>query len=127
MAARRAALVADAPLRVMRRRRRAGQGYVRGVYQALDQARPLAARSGVPLDWRCAERLRPTLPQSDLPAKLRRRNIKGAFRVQGTVAGRRVAVVDDVMTSGHTVNEFAATLLRAGAAEVCVWVGARVP
>ena len=113
-------VIVPVPLHVSRLRER-------GFNQALELARPLAARSGVPLDWRCAERVRPTLPQSDLPAKLRRRNIKGAFRVQGAVVGRRVAVVDDVMTSGHTVNEFAATLLRAGAAEVSVWVGARVP
>lgn len=99
----------------------------RGFNQALELARPLARRLNLPLDTRCAERVRATVPQSELPAKLRRRNIKGAFRVTAAVAGRRVAVVDDVMTTGHTVSEFAATLRRAGAASVTVWLCARVP
>ena len=97
----------------------------RGYNQALELARPLARAWRVPLDVRCAARVRVTVPQSDLPAKRRRRNIKGAFRVTEAVAGRHVAVVDDVMTSGHTASEFAATLRRAGAASVSVWVGAR--
>ena len=97
----------------------------RGYNQALELARPLARAWRVRLDAHCAERVRATVPQSDLPAKQRRGNIKDAFRVTDTVAGRHVAVVDDVMTSGHTVREFAATLHRAGAASVSVWVGAR--
>lgn len=97
----------------------------RGYNQALELARPLARTWGVPLDAYCAERVRATVPQSDLPAKRRRSNIKGAFRVTKALTGQHVAVVDDVMTSGHTVSEFAATLHRAGAASVSVWVGAR--
>lgn len=97
----------------------------RGFNQALELARPLARRWDVPLDWRSAARLRATVPQSDLPARLRRRNIRGAFRVDAAVAGRHVAVVDDVMTSGQTLREFAASLRRAGAVSVSVWVGAR--
>lgn len=99
----------------------------RGFNQALELARPLARCLNLPLDTRCAERVRATVPQSGLPAKLRRRNIKGAFRVTAAVAGRRIAVVDDVMTTGHTVSEFAATLRRAGAVSVTVWLCARVP
>ncbi len=98
----------------------------RGFNQALELARPLARQLCVPLDSRCAERVRATAPQSALPAKQRRRNIKGAFRVTAAVKGCRVAVVDDVMTTGHTVSEFAATLRRAGAVSVTVWVCARV-
>lgn len=111
-------LVVPVPLDVGRLRER-------GYNQALELARPLARRWGVPLAGRAAERIRATPPQSDLPARLRRRNVKGAFRVGAAVAGRRVAVVDDVMTSGHTLREFAASLRRAGAASVSVWVGAR--
>ena len=98
----------------------------RGFNQALELARPLARRSGLPLDARSVERLRATAPQSDLPAKLRRRNVKGAFRVTPALAGRHVLLVDDVMTTGQTVSELAATLRRAGAASVTVWVCARV-
>lgn len=98
----------------------------RGFNQALELARPLARRWDVPLDSHCAKRIRSTAPQSDLPAKLRRRNIKGAFQVSRSLSGCHVAVVDDVMTSGHTVSELAAGLRRAGAASVSVWIGARV-
>lgn len=99
----------------------------RGFNQALELARPLARCLNLPLDAQGAERVRATAPQSGLPAKLRRRNIKGAFRVTAAVAGRRIAIVDDVMTTGHTVSEFAATLRRAGAVSVTVWLCARVP
>lgn len=98
----------------------------RGFNQAVELSRIFSRLWEVPLDEQCVERVRATAPQSDLPAKLRRQNVKGAFRVRGVVTGRHVAVVDDVMTSGHTVSELAAGLRRAGAASVSVWVGARV-
>jgi len=97
----------------------------RGFNQALELARPIAERLGVPLAWRHVARIRATDPQADLPAKLRYRNIKGAFAVAPGFAARHVAIVDDVMTTGYTVNELAATLRRAGVATVSVWVCAR--
>lgn len=97
----------------------------RGFNQALELARPVAARLGVPLAWRQVMRTRATDPQSDLPAKLRSRNVKGAFAAAAGFAAQRVAIVDDVMTTGYTANELAATLRRAGAADISVWVCAR--
>jgi predicted amidophosphoribosyltransferase len=55
----------------------------------------------------------------------RRANIRGAFECSLELDGARVAVIDDVLTSGATLNELARVLLRAGAAEVTGWVVAR--
>ena len=111
-------VIVPVPLHIKRLRER-------GFNQALELARPIARRLGVALDWRHVVRLRATEPQSDLPAKQRSRNIRGAFAVeQGFTAGR-VAIVDDVMTTGHTANELAATLRRAGVVDISVWVCAR--
>jgi predicted amidophosphoribosyltransferase len=55
----------------------------------------------------------------------RRKNVRRAFRANADFTGQRVAIVDDVMTSGHTVNAVAAALRKAGAVEVAVWIVAR--
>lgn len=111
-------VIVPVPLHVQRLRER-------GFNQALELARPIAERFGAPLDWRHVVRTRATDPQSELPAKLRSRNVKGAFSVAPEFAAQRVAIVDDVMTTGHTVNELAATLRRAGVVDISVWVCAR--
>ena len=97
----------------------------RGYNQALELARPVAKRLQLPLNYRAVRRIRATPPQTQLPRKLREKNVRGAFRVDVNVEGLRVAIVDDVMTSGHTVNALAASLRKAGAMEVVVWVVAR--
>ena len=97
----------------------------RGYNQSLELARPIAARLSLPLDYRCLWRSRPTAPQASLALSQRRRNVRGAFAAAPTVAKLRVAVVDDVMTTGHTVNEAARCLRAAGAKSVQVWVLAR--
>jgi ComF family protein len=111
-------VIVPVPLHVQRLRER-------GFNQALELARPIAERLALPLDWRHVIRTRATDPQSDLPAKLRSRNVKGAFAVAPGFAARRIAIVDDVMTTGHTVNELALTLRRKGATNISVWVCAR--
>jgi ComF family protein len=97
----------------------------RGYNQALEIARSAARRLGVPLRPRGAERVRPTPPQAGLPAKQRLRNVKGAFASVGRFDGLAVAIVDDVLTTGATASDLARALLRAGAARVEVWTGAR--
>ena len=111
-------VIVPVPLHVKRLRER-------GFNQALELARPIAERLDIPLDWRHVVRTRATDPQSDLPAKLRSHNVKGAFAVASGFTPQRVAILDDVMTTGHTVNELAATLRRAGITEISVWVCAR--
>lgn len=101
-------------------RRLAGRGF----NQALELARPIAARLGLPLDPYHCLRVRATGEQSRLGAGARRRNVQDAFRVRGGVV-RDVALVDDVMTTGHTVAAMAQALRRAGARRIVVWVCAR--
>ena len=90
-------------------------------------ARGLAARLGIPAAARCMVRVRPTVSQSGLKANERRRNVHRAFAVRdpGWVEGRRVLLVDDVMTTGSTVSECAWALKNARAAQVAVATVAR--
>jgi ComF family protein len=97
----------------------------RGFNQALEIARVLAALTGLPLASRGTQRVRNTVPQADLLYEERTRNIRGAFAARIDFAGRTVAVVDDVMTTGATLNELARTIKRAGAAGVQNLVVAR--
>ena len=96
----------------------------RGYNQSLELARPLAKKLGVPLK-RGVERVRATPPQTELPRKQRAKNVRNAFAANGDVAGLRLAIVDDVMTSGATVEALARCLRKAGAKSVEVWVVAR--
>ena len=97
----------------------------RGYNQSLEIARFVARPLELPINWKDAQRIRATMPQTELPRDQRRKNVRGAFMAGGAFAGRRVAIVDDVMTSGHTADALADSLLRSGAVEVRVWVVAR--
>lgn len=90
-------------------------------------ARDLARELRVPYAARCLRRVRPTESQTHLNARQRRANVRGAFFVgdAGWVEGRRWLLVDDIMTTGATVNECARVLKRAGAASVHVLTVAR--
>lgn len=97
----------------------------RGYNQALEIARPVAQRLGLPIDYHSLLRIRATPAQSGLRLKERARNVRNAFGVCAPVDGARIALVDDVMTSTHTAQSAARSLLKAGAREVSVWVVAR--
>jgi ComF family protein len=94
----------------------------RGYNQAVEIARHLA-RDRLELEL-CA-RDRDTPAQMELPYAERKRNVRGAFRCSRAIPGARIAVVDDVMTTGATLDEIAMTLKAAGAARVVNWVVAR--
>ncbi len=96
----------------------------RGYNQALEIARRLAVLCQRPL-VATLERTRDTTAQAGLTAARRRDNLAGAFRCRRSVAGLRVALVDDVMTSGATLDAAARVLKAAGASRVCAWVAAR--
>jgi predicted amidophosphoribosyltransferase len=72
-----------------------------------------------------ARRERDTAPQADLPHAERQANLRSAFSCRVRLDGMRLAVVDDVMTTGATLNELARTLKRAGAMHIQNWVVAR--
>ncbi|WP_338055823.1 ComF family protein [Sulfurivermis fontis] len=97
----------------------------RGYNQALELARPLARRFGIPLAHGLVRRVRATATQSLLPAGERRRNVRGAFALRRPLAARHVAIVDDVIATGSTVAELARVLRRAGAERIEVWAVAR--
>jgi ComF family protein len=100
----------------------------RGFNQAELLAAPCATRWRLPTLARALVRVRPTLPQADLDAEARRANVRDAFEVgrPGEVRGRRVLLVDDVLTTGATAGAAARALRAAGAAEVGVLTLARV-
>jgi len=97
----------------------------RGFNHASEIARDIAKRLHLPLDTASCQRIRDTPPQMGLKHDARRRNVRGAFACSGDVRGQHIAVIDDVMTTGTSLDELAATLKRAGAREVTCWVVAR--
>jgi ComF family protein len=97
----------------------------RGFNHATEIARSVARQLGLPLDLDSCRRTRDTPPQMGLKHDARRRNVRGAFACSGEVQGQRIALIDDVMTTGTSLDELAATLKQAGAREVSCWVVAR--
>jgi ComF family protein len=90
----------------------------RGFNQALEIARGLARHLSRPIELRGVLRVRDTPPQTDLPYEERAKNVRGAFLCKVDLSGASVAVLDDVMTTGATLNELALALKRAGATRV---------
>ena len=100
----------------------------RGYNQALELARPVARAVGVPLRTDVLRRVRVTHAQTELDARARRRNVRGAFALAADASlPAHVAVLDDVMTTGATLAECTRVLKRAGVQTVDVWALARAP
>jgi ComF family protein len=97
----------------------------RGFNQSLEIARVTANALDVPIAAEACRRVRDTAPQAELPFGERARNVRGAFVCDLELTGRRVALVDDVLTTGSSLNECARALKKRGAAEVVGWVAAR--
>lgn len=104
--------------------------WTRRFNQSAMLAAAISAQSGVPIATGVLKRVKPTAQQVGLSRTERAANVQGAFRVppeaRGAVAGRRLVLVDDVLTSGAKVEGCARALLRAGAANVDVLIFARV-
>lgn len=96
----------------------------RGYNQAALLGRAIAKRRRLPYA-EALKRAVETAPQHALSRQARKQNLAGAFACEGGVAGRRVLLVDDVMTSGATAQSATLALLEAGAAEVRIAVVAR--
>jgi len=97
----------------------------RGFNQSIEIARHLSKQLSIPFDSNSCIRYKDTTHQTELPAKQRRKNIRNAFSVIKPIAYRHIAIVDDVMTTGATVEALAKTLKQHGAERVDVWVCAR--
>lgn len=99
----------------------------RGFNQSLLLARQVARAYDMPMDPFMLRRIKETAPQTQLSEEERRKNVRGAFALnpRKSAKGMRLLVIDDVYTSGATVNECSRTLKRAGAKEVSVLTFAR--
>jgi ComF family protein len=97
----------------------------RGFNQALELARPVSKAWQVPIDATSCKRSRNTPAQADLPWGERVKNIRGAFHCSADFSGKRIILVDDVMTTGSSLDECARTLKLHGAAVVSLLVVAR--
>jgi ComF family protein len=99
----------------------------RGFNQSWLLARQVGRAYGIPMDPFVLQRSRATPPQTQLTEEERRKNMRGAFalRTGASVAEKSVLLVDDVYTSGATVNECSRTLKRGGAKQVYVLTLAR--
>jgi predicted amidophosphoribosyltransferase len=103
--------------------------FTRAHHQALTMAEVLAEQIGVRCDERAVRKTRRTVDQSSLPRAKRLSNLKQAYGVRSNhqFIGRRVLIVDDILTTGTTSNEVAKVISKAGAIAVAVAVIAVVP
>lgn len=102
-----------------------GRYHERGYNQTLEIARNLSRRLEIPLDFASCIRSRLTQPQTQLKSKERRRNVRKAFALAKPIKADHVAILDDVVTTGATVNELAKLLRKAGVKRIDVWACAR--
>jgi ComF family protein len=114
-------LIIPVPLHIKKLRKR-------GFNQSIILADPLGKKWQIPVNFSLLKRSKFTLSQTGLDKKERERNIKGAFEVRDKekIAGRNIILIDDVYTTGATLNECAKTLTKAGAKKVAVLTLARV-
>jgi ComF family protein len=97
----------------------------RGFNQALEIARDVSRATGIRLATDACRRVLDSAPQATLPWQERAKNIRGAFVCDMDMSGLRVAVIDDVLTTGATLNELARNLRKRGAIGIQGWVVAR--
>jgi ComF family protein len=98
---------------------------MRGFNQSALIADELGELLNIYVDHEAMTRVVNTTPQMQLPAKERKNNIKGAFKVDKIIAGEDICILDDVFTTGSTLNECAATAIKAGVKTVSVITVAR--
>ncbi len=99
----------------------------RGYNQALELAQILRRSLDIGVDANLAKRVRATPDQIGQSRAQRQKNLYGAFIVDARVAGKHIALLDDVMTTGATLAELARAARRAGAARIEAWAIARAP
>ncbi|PHS22998.1 MAG: amidophosphoribosyltransferase [Methylophaga sp.] len=97
----------------------------RGYNQSLELAKQLSKQLAIPVRHDILMRIRDTPPQASLPFTERKKNMKQAFQLNKTKFPDHIALIDDVLTTGHTVNVAAKTLRQAGVENIEVWTIAR--
>lgn len=99
----------------------------RGYNQSAELARLLHRRLGIEVDFTAARRTRATRDQIGQSGAERRRNVRGAFGFSRDLSGLHLTLLDDVMTTGATLDELARAARLAGATRVDAWALARAP
>jgi ComF family protein len=99
----------------------------RGFNQAMELAKPIGRHFNIPIDIKSCKRARATETQSTLDKKIRIKNMRGAFKVVQKIECEHLVLIDDVVTTGTTVNELAKTIKASGVKRVDVWSLARTP
>jgi ComF family protein len=114
-------LIIPVPLHIKRLRER-------GFNQSLILSRVLGGKKQIPVNFSLLKRHKFTLTQTGSNKKERKQNIKGAFEVSDKkkITGKNIILIDDVYTTGATINECAKTLIKAGARKVSALTLARV-
>jgi len=97
----------------------------RGFNQALEIAKPIAKLLNIPIDIKSIQRIKNTQPQSELSAKDRCSNIRNAFKINTKIKASHIAIVDDVITTGNTINEFTNIVKKNGVQRIDVWACSR--
>ena len=97
----------------------------RGFNQSLLLAAKVARELDLNLLSDTCQRVRDTPPQSALPWKERKKNVRNAFRCDADLTGKHVALVDDVLTTGASMNALTEAVRKRGASEISAWVVAR--
>ena len=97
----------------------------RGFNQSQLLAAGIARELGLELLPHACRRIRDTPPQSALPWKERKKNMRDAFRCDSDLTGKRIALVDDVLTTGASLSALAEAAQKCGAVEISAWVVAR--
>lgn len=98
---------------------------MRGFNQALEIARIIAKRLNIEVNSLATQRIKLAPPQASLPLKARVQNMKDAFICHENLSGLRIALMDDVMTTGASLNALAKAVKAKGAAHVECWLIAR--
>ncbi len=97
----------------------------RGYNQSLELAKSLSKKLDIPIGNNILLRSRDTAPQASLPYEQRKRNMRRAFKLQQTSLPQHVAIIDDVLTTGHTANAAAKILRQEGVSTIELWTIAR--
>ena len=99
--------------------------FKRGFNQSLEMARPVSKQLQIAIETNLVSRTKSTRAQAKLNLAQRKKNIKGCFKVQQNHRYQHVVLVDDVITTGSTINELARILKQSGVKKVGVWSIAR--
>ncbi|MBL1320639.1 MAG: ComF family protein [Methylophaga sp.] len=97
----------------------------RGYNQSLELAKQLSKQLNIPVRHDILMRIKDTPPQASLPFAERKNNMKKAFQINNTNIPNHIALIDDVLTTGHTVNFAAKVLHEMGVKTIEVWTIAR--